>query len=184
MLAYNELDKLLNGVYAQAHPAECHGFLCGQVCTSSTTEDDLWREFLDVQTDDNLLIEECYNEIQLLMANIVEEIQSGDFDFQLLLPDDEASLVQRVDALGEWCYGFLNGFGVGEGAAIRPLSDECREVLEDMSKISQITVEEDTDEADETALMELVEYVRVGAMMIFEEFHPEILQNGNPEVLH
>ena len=186
MLAYNDLNQLLSRALAQARAAECHGFLCGQICSVGPSEHQLWQEFLDVQTDDGSLIEDCYNEIQLLMTNIIEQIQSDDFDFHLLLPTDEVSLAQRVEALSEWCYGFLNGFGVGSGEAegAPALSEECREVLEDLAKISQVTLDGDADEADESSFMELTEYARVGTVMIFEQFHPECFQYRGSEVLH
>lgn len=186
MLSYADLNKLLSGAHAQAQAAECHGFLCGQACAAGADDGELWKEFLDLQSDDNALIEDCYNEIQTLMNNIMEQIQSDDFDFQLLLPTDETPLQQRVSALSEWCYGFLNGFGVatGEAGNNQSLSEECREVLEDIAKISQVTLEDDADEADESALMELSEYVRVGAMMMFEESHPPLFHDTGSEVLH
>ena len=184
MLAYDDLDRLLKNAHAQAQAAECHGFLSGQICSSDMLEEELWREFLDIQTEDDALIEECYTEIQILVTNIIEQVQAGDFDFQLLLPLDDTSLPERVAALGGWCYGFLNGFGVGAAEGSVTMSDECKEVLEDMSKISQVSLEDDADESGESDLMELVEYVRVGAILIFEEFHPEIFQESNLETLH
>ena len=184
MLDYNDLNEVLQRSQAQVDAAECHGFLSAQICIAGTADEELWREFLDLQTDDSSLIKECYAEVQLLMENIVGDIQSETLDFQLLMPDDDVTLVQRVNALGDWCYGFLNGFGVSEAESIRPLSPECREVLEDMTKISKVGLEDDADESDEKALMELIEYVRVGVMMMFEEFHPEIKQGFETGTLH
>ena len=50
----------------------------------------------------------------------------------LLLPTDDAPLADRAAALGQWCQGFLHGFGVNAGGL--ELSTDAKEVLQEISE--------------------------------------------------
>lgn len=180
MLDYDVLDALLVRVEAEAYAAECHGFVCGQICATGVADELLWKEFLDVQGDDDSLIRTCYGEVAQLVSEIQEQMHSAEFGLQLLLPDDEVSLILRVEALGNWCHGFLNGYGVSEARHTGGISEECNEVMEDFSQISRLGIDAE-DPEDEQSLMELIEYVRMGALLIFEELPPDF---DRPEVFH
>lgn len=180
MLDYDVIDSLLVRVEAEAYAAECHGFVCGQICVTGNADPGLWMEFLDVQGNDEDLIRICYEEMSQLAAETLEQMNSAEFGLQLLLPDDETSMALRVEALVNWCHGFLNGFGVSEGLNQSGVSEDCNEVLEDLTEICRLGVEEE-DASDEQSLMELVEYARMGAILIFEELQPA---PGQSEVLH
>ncbi|MFT5131700.1 MAG: hypothetical protein ACI9SC_000161 [Gammaproteobacteria bacterium] len=180
MTDYDVLDALLVRVEAQAYAAECHGFICGQICVTGLADEDLWKEFLDLQSDDDALIQTCYTEIVQLVLECQAQMLSAEFGLELLLPDDDMSIAVRVEALGNWCHGFLNGYGVSEHENPAGVSEECTEVLEDFSKISRLGVDGD-DPEDDHSLMELIEYTRMGAILIFEELEPAF---DRPEVLH
>lgn len=184
MLEYFELSKLFENVEAKVCAAECHGFLCGQVCVSSYPLEELWQEFIDVQVNNDAQIHDCYQEIRLLLADIVDNIQYPDMDFQLMLPDEDSSMVDRTNALAEWCHGFLNGYGVGAGQLESPLKEDCQEVLEDFTKICRIGIDEDIDEEDEQAMMELIEYVRMGTIMIYEDISSASISKDETELMH
>ena len=106
MLEYDELNDLLWKANAEPCAAECHGFLCGQICIAGYADTGQWHDYLAVQGDDAALDQACYGEIHTLIGELHVLIASPDFDFQLLLPDDSASFRERVEALGEWCHGF------------------------------------------------------------------------------
>jgi len=184
MLDYFELDELLSGVEAGVCAAGFHGFLCGQVCVYGYPPEDLWQEYIDAQTNNDDLVENCYGEIKVLQADIIDSIQSFELDFQLMLPDGDSPLVERVEALAEWCHGFLNGYGAAAGEQQLVMNDECQEVLEDFTRICHVGIDENTDEEDEQALFELIEYVRMGTILIFEDLSAGAWVNERPEVLH
>ena len=184
MLDYFELDELLTGVKAEVCAAGCHGFLCGQVCVYGYPPEDLWQEYIDVQTNNDALVENCYGEIKVLQADIIDSMQSYELDFQLLLPGGDSPLAERVDALAEWCHGFLNGYGAAAGEQQLVMTDECKEILEDFTKICRVGLDENTNEEDEQALFELIEYVRMGTILIFEDLSAGAWMNERPEVLH
>ena len=107
--------------------------------------------------------------------------------FSLLLPFDEEALGIRVDALAQWCQGFLYGLATQPAIDLNNASDALREVVRDLVEISRAGVisaeteedeeegaESEEEEADETAYAELTEYVRAAAQWVFLEMHPRL----------
>jgi len=171
MLNYRELNDLLRLSQSDACAADCHGFLCGQICVSESPEQGVWEEYLDLQPQDETLIEELREEIAALLSETRKLFISPYLDFQLLLPDENKPVAERAAALGEWCHGFLNGFGLGKNIDPVFREDESKELIENFTRICRIGVAEITDEEDEKALFELVEYVRMGAIYLFDQLH-------------
>ena len=184
MLDYIELNELLSGVGAEVRAADCHGFLCGQVCVDGYPTEDLWQEYIDAQSRDDGLVEDCYGEIKVLLSDIIDSMQSSDLGFQLLLPDEDCPLTERVDALAEWCHGFLNGYGVAAGEQGLATTADCQEILEDFTRICRVAIDDNTGEEDEQALFELIEYVRMGTILIYEDLSAGSWMNEMPGVLH
>lgn len=184
MLDYDDLDDMLVDADAEACAAECHGFLCGQICISGYPDPGQLNDFLAMDIEQADRARECFDRVHSLGTEIRALIASPDFDFQLLLPDDNAPLRERAQALGDWCHGFLNGFGMSRDVQSASLNDECRELIEDFSRICRIGLDGESDEGDEQALTELVEYVRIGTMSLFETLQPENPDEDKPKVLH
>lgn len=98
---------------------------------------------------------------------VKSELTGTEMAVVLLLPSDDAPLAERAAALGQWCQGFLGGFGLTarEGA----LSGEAVEVLQDLASIAQVqSALEDSDDG-ESDYMEVMEYLRVAPLLLFAE---------------
>jgi hypothetical protein len=186
MFDYTELDNLLAGMNAAANAPECHGFLSGVICSAGVAEEQLWQDFLDIQTlDDEQGSMSFRQKIGRLAEEIRTELQSFDLDFRLLMPDDDAPLGERTSALSNWCHGFLNGYGMG--AAASPgikLPEDCREVVDDLTRICRLAVPDESQPGDETALNELVEFVRIGVITIFTEMSSGFPVESASKVVH
>lgn len=183
MLNYAELDQLLVRAQADVPAAACHGFLCGQICATRWPDEARWQEFLDVRCMDDDVVNGCYAEVEALTKLIREQLNSPEMEFNLLLPDDACRLEDRVDALAQWCSGFLEGISAVEDEERLELGEECMEILQDVSMICRAGVGEEFDEEDEKMLVELVEYVRMGAVVIYEE-NNELCGAEYPQVIH
>ena len=107
------------------------------------------------------------------MVRIAGAIETGlgdeDFGFQLLLPDEEQDINHRRVGLSDWCRGFLTGFGLTGRFQQSELSDEVQELLRDFSQISQVEDDMPEDDDNESDLIEITEYVRMGAIMTFTD---------------
>lgn len=181
---YSDINRILQEAEAFADPSQWHGFVCALICTNEYPDQQLWQEFLDLQVDDYSVIESCYSEMYRLINTICEDIQSDDYDFQLLLPNDEEDLPVRVNALASWCDSFLTGMGLSQDNLAEALSENGSEILGDFSKIAQVFVAEDESDTGEEALFELVEYVRMSTMLLYEELRPLSYNVSASRVLH
>jgi hypothetical protein len=90
-----------------------------------------------------------------------------------MLPDDEQPIAERATALGQWCQGFLYGLGSSPIRDLEQLPGSIGEIVRDFTTLTQVGVNEaDGLEDNESAYAELVEFVRVGAQLLFEELSP------------
>ena len=103
--------------------------------------------------------------LQRLREHAVEQLDARNFALDLLVADEDASLAERSGSLFDWCRGFLGGFGLSAGAN-PPLSDEGREVLADIAKLAAAAPQDEGDEDDEAALVEIAEFIRVAALLL------------------
>ncbi|TCK06032.1 UPF0149 family protein [Marinobacterium mangrovicola] len=151
-------------------PAELHGLLAGQLAAGARFDaDTLLRVFLELMDVSALKQETTKLGLIELYQRTLAQYESDDFDFALLLPDDDQMLAQRAEALGSWCSGFLSGFGLHTQKS-QKLSAEAKEGLQDLAQIAQIAADTDADsDEDEADLMEVQEYVRTAAMLMFNE---------------
>ena len=90
-----------------------------------------------------------------------------------LLPSDAQSLESRTAALAQWCQGFLYGLGSGSIPDVGGLPGDVGEIVRDLTEITRAGVDDgDGEESNEGAYAELVEFVRVGVQLLFEELAP------------
>lgn len=173
---YTELEDLLTRLEAPVGASECHGFICAQLCMNARADVTSWRECLGAEGD----------EFEATLARIsqatAEQLEATDFGFDLMLPSEAATIAVRTDALSQWCRGFLFGLG-NSGLTEAGLTGETREMIEDMERISRAQVEQ--EQGEEFALMELIEYVRIGALSVYYELRPmRTADDGSQKSLH
>lgn len=153
----------------QAHASEIHGVLAGLVCSGFSFEDKnylpMLRDMFNSGDKFNLAVE---NVISTMYSEMWADILDDDYAFQLLLPDDDDSIMERGHALGVWVQGFNLGFGLQcKDKAVS--SSEVKEVLSDFAEIANISDEMEEDEESEQAFFEISEYVRISALLCFSE---------------
>lgn len=172
---YEQLEASLTRAQSELDAAETHGLFCGLLCASGRASEEQWlAEVFEEEVDvSNVAVEQCRRELKEVADDLRNSLYSGEMDLQLMLPDDDAPLGDRAEALGNWCHGFLFGLGLGGVKQEEIRSDEVRELLKDMGEIARIRLDgEEGNEEDESALMEIVEYLRVGVLYIVETLHP------------
>jgi yecA family protein len=164
---YASVSTALAQLDSDVDAAECHGVLCGMLCSPDAFETQLWLQHLTGYPDSEPTRLAVDHVLSDLLRSTLRGMDSEDFGFELLLPDDDEPLVIRTDALGGWCRGFLSGFGTSRGAAAT--STESQEFLGDLYRISQVDPQEADGEVGESAFQEIVEYARMGAILLREE---------------
>jgi uncharacterized protein YgfB (UPF0149 family) len=110
--------------------------------------------------------------LQTLYNATVAALAGDEMDFDLLIPGDDCPIEERTQALTLWCTGFLYGLGTSAADPQR-LPGELGEIVRDLTEITRADVDaSDSREANESALAELVEFVRVGVQLVFDELGP------------
>ena len=143
--------------------AELHGALCGWLAGGGENAGS-W--VAQVMADDSLPRESDSGAFERMRTATAAQLADRAFGLELLLADEAASLSERSGSLFAWCRGFLGGFGLAAGKA-PPLSEESREALSDLAKFAAATAQDEGDEEDEQALVEIEEFVRVSALLLY-----------------
>lgn len=168
---FDDVANLLvaEGVHATS-PSELHGVLCGCLCAGARPNASAWLQLAADRLDIGSFTQETSKVGMLELYNqALTQLQATDLGFEPLLPDDEQLLALRAGALGGWCQGFLSGFGQYGKQTDASLSDEAREVLGDLGQIAQIADDDDDSDDNESDLMQIQEYVRMAALLLFAE---------------
>lgn len=169
---FNEIEQALTRAGAHMRAAEAHGMLCGIICSGGQTSGPSWQDEVLAGTDpQNLQVIEVTRTLAKLAQQTLQAFENNEsFALELLLPDDAQSLAQRTTALAQWCQGFYMGLSMGGVTDINALPDDSREILQDMIEIAQLEGDESVEgEQDEAAYIEVLEYVRMGVLLVREE---------------
>jgi uncharacterized protein YgfB (UPF0149 family) len=168
-VSFDELDQAFAQGNAPVDPAEAHGSLCGALCAvpGYRLQDWLDEVLPDAQRGGGA---RARGLLQTVFDETAQALGGGEMDFAPLLPDDESTLEVRVESLADWCGGFLYGLGVGKLPSLDAVPGEVGEVLRDFTELSRASVGRDEgEEANESAYAELVEFIRAGTQLVFEE---------------
>ncbi|HTN34093.1 MAG TPA: UPF0149 family protein [Marinobacter sp.] len=173
---------------AFSHPSELHGALCGRLAAGTRISESEW---LGVVCEQMGLPESAAEESDDLAPFMVHaydqalsQLQSTDMSFHPLLPDDDYAIEQRLEALAVWIGGFLEGMAMSAGESLGQAPDEIRELIEDMVAISQLSGDEEADNESERQLVEITEYIRLGALAVFTEFNAPERPASQTPTLH
>lgn len=184
--SHRDLARLLEGARALTEVPEAHGTLAGALCAGESFG---LREWFD----------EVFPEgrpgaarqgMQELYRWTREALAAGELRFVPVLPDDDAPVAERAQALGEFCQGFLYGLGTSALPDPEALPTQVAEIVRDIGAITNVGVDPDESVDDnEQAYAELVEFVRVGVQLLFEELAPyrqpqTAASDGPPASLH
>lgn len=170
---YNTLASALTQQGVGMTPAEMHGLISGILCGGS--RDGSWQTLVyDLANEGNAFSQSLKQPLQQLHSSLMITLEAGEFEFQLLLPDDDdITVFDRADALAGWVNHFLLGLGVTQ-PKLEKVTGETGEAIDDLRTIAQLGYDEDEDQEElAESLEEVIEYVRVAALLCHETF-------GNP----
>lgn len=166
---YSAAAELLDAQDVMATPAELHGVLCGMLCGGAPLRRDAWLQEFNELVNDCVSLPVAVNAWLESLFNATLEGLTLQAGFQLLLPEDDETLEDRLLAMSDWAQAFLAGFAVIQRDLTRA-SDELQEMLSDISEITQMEQELEDDGETEASYLVIYEHLKLGAMMAFEEF--------------
>jgi uncharacterized protein YgfB (UPF0149 family) len=173
MQHYSDLAAALSRLGYRDDAAAFHGALCGALCRQKPEEVDP----VALLDDDEIRPDaQALADLRRLCEQTVSALADMQTGFMPLLPEDEVGLGERARSLGAWCEGFLYGLAGRIKLDLRSCTDEVREIVKDFTQFTRASLDAGDDlEVEEGAYAELVEYIRVGAQLVYMELHPRPL---------
>ena len=170
-MIYQTIERVLRDKGADVTAAEAHGMATGMLCVDARADQANWLtglfgdDFDRSGSEDEAMLTGLFEQTRALLLD-------DEYSFDLLLPDDE-TLSEQVDAIRDWCQGFL--YGLGYSRSTSNWSGDAGEILKDIVEITKIEIsaEDEDSEEDREAFAEIQEYLRVAVQLIRNEF------NGN-----
>ncbi|QKJ88543.1 hypothetical protein PMPD1_3627 [Paramixta manurensis] len=179
--SYDALASVLTQQGVGMTPAEMHGLISGIVCGGNL--DHSWKTLVHDLTNEGMAFSQTLSQpLQALHQHILDTLEDEGFLFQLYLPDDDdITVFDRADALAGWVNHFLLGLGVSQ-PKLDKVKGETGEAIDDLRTIAQLGYDEDEDQDElEQSLEEIIEYVRVAALLCHDTF-THIVTPTAPEV--
>jgi uncharacterized protein len=172
-MTFDELAHSMRVEGFEESPSELHGILAGRIAGGERLPPEgIGSALVECLAIEQELVDNARDDLIKLYASIIKSFEDDSFGFQPLLPGDDMALADRVRALSEWCESFLSGLGEASGQSSLSYSQEAVDTIRDMAAIAQVGYEdEDGEEDDEADFAELMEYVRMAAIMLFTEFN-------------
>ena len=165
-LTHAELSSTLQKLRLGMGASDLHGSLTGYISAGGSAGVDEWPAALEIEPDPAVHLHD--EALRQLYRDCRAQLDDPDLGFEPLLPAPEEPVERRAEALVEWCRGFLGGVGLS-GAPTAALSADANEVLADFGRIASSRFDYDDAEEDETALSEVLEFVRVGVLLLHTE---------------
>lgn len=184
ILHYETVQAAFAAAHLQLHASEIHGALTGMICGGFRFEsNDYLTVINDMFNNGEGLPAEVKRIVKQVYGEVWQAVLEDSYSFQPLLPDDDESLAERTNAMTVWVQGFNLGFAM-QKQQIASLTTDVQEVITDFSEIANLSTEVEEDEENEQAYYEVVEYVRISAMLVFAELG--LLPDDKPtnETLH
>ena len=154
---WSEWNRNFSEIEEISSPSELHGLLTGIVCVTQVPTREEWQQILatlEVTEISDGAIAALTDETE----DIAHALSEDELDYLPLLPDDEHSLSERVQALADWCAGVVLGFGLASGH----LRAEEQELIEHLQDVASVEFDEsDDDDEGEESYQELYEFVRL-----------------------
>ena len=183
-LNFADIQAAFGGANLQAHASEIHGLLAGIISAGFSFEDEGYLTLInDFFNNGEGLGKNLKDTVKQIYGDIWQSMLDDNFTFQLLVPDDEEAIVERGQALGLWVQGFNLGFGIQQKDKTK-FSEEVDEIIKDFADIANLSSELEEDEDTEQAYFEILEYVRISALLCFAELAAKPDLSTPTNVLH
>lgn len=174
---YNDFVSNIALLNLEQSASQLHGLMCGYLCAGNDSQGEAYISHLLLNKKD-LVSRDAVLAIARIYSISQQQMTASDFEFELLLPDDDSSLMERAKAFSEWCQGFTQSLKLAGVDEAYFYDDEAQEALQHLNEFAELDyLHLDIDEEDELALMEVYEYTR---MAIFR-LHSEVMLDKRAE---
>jgi len=172
---YTQLEAALSLAEIEISVSEVHGTIVGAIANhmkSGVTPDLL--KLIEPQADPNEgRFSQLNDTVYDLYRVTTEQLLEGQESYDLLLPDDDESLDNRVEGIATWARGYILGLLYNNAFSIDQLPESGDEIARDIMQIAEASAGDSDEREEDFALAELHEYIKVGSQLIFEFIYSE-----------
>lgn len=172
LLQYDHWTSQLDQHSVMASAAELHGLIAGMLSAGIPADAATILPVLsDFLNDGQALNAHLKAITEQLIAETARQLADPDYSLVLLLPTDEDSLPERLEALVEWAQAFLVGFAIQQ-TDLSIVAADVREAIEQLSEVTRIDIytEDDSSDAEnEESYFLVLEHVRLMVLTCFNE---------------
>lgn len=165
-MIYAIINKIFAKHRVDLTAAEAHGVASGMLCADDRSAGAAWLAAL--LADAESLTEQDRNLLLRLFDETRKLLTGEGFEFDLLLPDEDGSLTVQIEALKNWCQGFLFGVGMTNKISEAEWPDDMREIVRDISEFTKLE-DQAGGEEDEKAFVEITEYLRSAVVLLHDD---------------
>ncbi len=182
LIDYGQVKTLLYALNTDDTIASAHGILCGFACVKPDLLLDDWLDEILVSINLNNPDEKsAHQQLAQIYNNTLSQLNDATLNFQPLIADESYTLREQADTLIQWCQGFLTGLGL---CKISTNDEEVLEMIKDFNEISKLDTNMLDNEQNAHDLSDVIEFVRIGALLIQETLQPSKQNYISPEALH
>lgn len=172
LLNYDHWTSQLDQHAVMASAAELHGLIAGMLSAGIPADAATILPVLsDFLNDGQALNAHLKAITEQLIAETARQLADPDYSLVLLLPGDDDSLPERLEAMMEWAQAFLVGFAIQQ-TDLSLVSVDVRDAIEQLSEVTRIDIytEDDSSEAEnEESYYLVLEHVRLMVLTCFNE---------------
>lgn len=184
---YQDLAELFVKLGSTLSPSYLHGSIAGVLAAGKRMKQEDWLDWALDQMAPREEVEESHITIlQGLYFKTLSEFEDEGLAFELIQPDEDTPMLDRLHALSDWAGSFLGAFGAT--GVVQEMSDmpaTLQEILEDLAEIAKVDAAsaEEMDDAEQDMLA-VAEHVRISAITVFLEYNEPTEQNADEPVVH
>lgn len=178
-MEFDQIKELIAPYPELESPSFIQGILIGLLCGDNDIEEAVWMKKLIEEAQIKSVKESFLKGLHELFLETNKGLNGSGFELNLCLPNDDEPVTYRALMVGQLCEGVLYGLGLIGCLqdAENEIDGDVRELVADFSDIASIDVEGlgqaiDSGEAEESDLMHLVEFVKVGVLTLNESLNP------------
>ncbi len=186
-LDFDDLANLFVKLGSSLSPTYLHGSIAGVLSAGKRMNQETWVDWaLDQIAASNDIEDDHVTIIQGLYFKTLTELEDPGLAFNMILPDDQTPMVDRLQSLSEWAGSFLGAFGAsGTVHETSDLPATIQEILEDLSEIAQVDATSGEElSSSELDFMAVVEHVRVSAITVYLEYNKPPAAQSDDKMVH
>lgn len=170
MYPHSALQQLLDRVDSDVSAATVHGLWCGRLAAGDGLDkSDWWIFTMRVIGHESTMEENLVAAFKAVAGFADQHLQQENFEFEPWLPSDKSPCSVRIEALSEWCQGFIEGLTSVLGSQLASVSADVKELVTDLLDIGEVDAAVDGSEEDEKQFYELTEFVKVAVLNVLHD---------------